>query len=166
MASQEGCSTKKAPLFIGTNYAFQKVRMKTYLISLRIEVWSIVLMGCEEPKETTSDKDAKMNFIANAKAMNALLSGLCESQFIKVMHCETAKDVWDKLENIYEGDKKVKMTKLQVYRTQFETLKMNEDEDIAKLFLRIDEFVNIMLVVGETINESVIVQKKFEVVTF
>lgn len=30
------------------------------------------------------------------------------------------------------------MAKLQVYRTQFETLKMNEDEDIAKLFLRVD----------------------------
>jgi len=37
---------------------------------------------------------------------------------------------------------------------------MNEDEDIAKLFLRVDEVVNIMLCLSETINKSVIVQKK------
>lgn len=48
-------------------------------MSLGIEVQYVVLLGHEEPKETTSDKDAKMNFIANAKAMNEILIGLCES---------------------------------------------------------------------------------------
>ena len=116
-------------------------------------------MGYEEPKETISEKDAKLNFIANEKAMNVLLSGLCESEFIKVMHCETTKDISDKLENIHEGDKRVNMAKLQVYRTQFETLKMNKDEDIVNFFIRVVEVVNIMLGLSETINESVIVQK-------
>lgn len=88
--------------------------------------------------------------------MNPLLSGLCESKFIKVMHCEIAKYIWVKLENIHEVDKKVKMAKLQVYRTQFETLKMNEDEDIAIFILRVDEVVNITMGLGETIKESVI----------
>lgn len=32
--------------------------------------------------------------------------------------------------------KKVKMAKLQVYRMQFDTLKMNEYEDIAKFFFK------------------------------
>lgn len=53
----------------------------------------------------------------------------------------------------------MKMAKLQMYRPQFDTLKMNEDEDIAILFLRVDEVSNIMLGLGETINKSVIVQK-------
>lgn len=106
MDIQEGCSTNKAPLFTGTNYAFWKVRMKTYLMSLGIEVWVIVMMGYEEPKETASDKDAKLNFITNAEAMSAPLSGLCDSEFIKVMHCDTAKGIWVKVENIHEGDKR------------------------------------------------------------
>lgn len=42
------------------------------------------------------------------------MSGLCESEFIKVMHYEKSKEIWDKLENIHEGDKKVNMVKLQV----------------------------------------------------
>ena len=36
------------------------------------------MIGYEEPKETTSDKDMKMNCTANAIDMNGLQSGLCE----------------------------------------------------------------------------------------
>jgi hypothetical protein len=47
------------------------------------------------------------------------------------MHCKTAKDIWDKLQNIYEGYTKFKGAKLQIIRAKFEQLKMKEDEDIA-----------------------------------
>ena len=52
------------------------------------------------PKDSDTEKEAKQDFIANAKAMNALLSGLCEAEFIKVMHRKTAKEKWDTLESI------------------------------------------------------------------
>lgn len=74
----------------------------------------------------TSDKDAKLEFTANSKAMNVLLGGLSELEFIKIMDCKIAKSIWDKLQNIHEGDDKVKMEKLQVYRMHFEKLKTNE----------------------------------------
>jgi hypothetical protein len=51
------------------------------------------------------------------------------------MHCDSTKDVWDKLQNVYEGDSKVKGAKLQTYRGQFEQLKMKEYEDIVAYFL-------------------------------
>jgi hypothetical protein len=54
--------------------------------------------------------------------------------YVKVMHCDTAKDLWDKLQNIYEGDTKVKGGKLQTDRGKFEQLKMKENEDIATYF--------------------------------
>ena len=91
--------------------------------------------------------------------MNAILSGLVESVFVKVMHCESAKEIWDKLKNIYEGDEKVKGAKLQTYRAEFEHLKMKEEENIAAYFLRVDEVVNNMRGLGEKIEGSVIVQK-------
>jgi hypothetical protein len=43
--------------------------------------------------------------------------------------------IWDKPQNVYEGDAKVKGAKLQTYRGQFEQLKMKEDEDITAYFL-------------------------------
>ena len=51
------------------------------------------------------------------------------------------------------------IAKLQVYRAQFENLKMNDDEDIASFFLRVAKFVNNMKALGETMQECVIVQK-------
>jgi hypothetical protein len=47
------------------------------------------------------------------------------------MHCIFTKEIWDKIQNIYEGDAKVKKTNLQTYIGQFEQLKMKEDENIA-----------------------------------
>jgi hypothetical protein len=44
------------------------------------------------------------------------LSGLTEAEFVKVMHLGTAKEMWDKLISIYEGNEKVKDAKLQTYR--------------------------------------------------
>ena len=122
MASKEGCSTNKAPFFIGENYAFWKIRMRKYIMSLGIEVWATVELGYA-PKATDTEKETKQDFVANAKAMNAIMNGLCEEYFIKVMHKDSAKAIWDTLENIHEGDKKVKTAKLQVYRAQFENLK-------------------------------------------
>jgi hypothetical protein len=95
----------------------------------------------------------------NSKAKNALLNGLDDKVFTKVAHCKSAKDIWDKLRNIYEGDSKVKAAKLQTYRGQFEQPKMKENEDIAAYFLRVDETVNAIIGLGEEIEESVIFQK-------
>ena len=75
------------------------------------------------------------------------------------MHCESAKELWDKLKNVYEGDTKVKNSKLQSYRSQFESLKMEESQDIATQFLRIDEVVNTMRGLGEKVKDVNIVQK-------
>ena len=64
---------------------------------------------------TTIATDRK-NFEDNSKAMNALLSGLTKTVFVKVMHYDTAKEIWDKLRKIYEGYYKIKGAKLQTYR--------------------------------------------------
>jgi hypothetical protein len=51
--------------------------------------------------------------------------------FTKVAHYKSAKEIWDKIQNIYEGDSKVKATKFQTYIGQFEQLKMQENENIV-----------------------------------
>ena len=79
--------------------------MRAYIMSLGIEVWATVEFRYA-PKATNSEKEAKKKFVANEKAMNAILNGLCEAEFIKVMH-NTDKEMWDTLENIHERDKKV-----------------------------------------------------------
>ena len=138
------------PLFDGLNYAFWSIRMKVYLQAQGTNIQKMIVNKYDilvGPSATTSIE--KKKFEDNSKAMNAILSGLTETVFVKVMHYETAKEIWDKLRNIYEGDDKIKGAKLQTYRAQFENLKMKEEENIATYFLRIDEIVNIIRGLGE-----------------
>jgi hypothetical protein len=85
------------------------------------------------------------------------LNGISDTIFTKVAHCKSTKDIWDKLQNIYEGDTKVKETKIQTYRGQLKQLKMKEDEHITTYFLGVDETVNEIIGLGEELEESVIV---------
>jgi hypothetical protein len=76
-------------------------------------------------------------------------NGLDHLVYVKVMNCDSAKDIWDKLQNVYKGYAKFKGGKLQTYNGQFEQLKMKEDEDIAGCFMQFDEIVNIIKGLGE-----------------
>jgi hypothetical protein len=95
----------------------------------------------------------------NSKDKNALMNGLSENLFTKFAHCKSAQEIWEKIQNIYEGDSKFKAAKIQNYRGQFEQLKLKEDENDAAYFLRVDEIVNAIIGLGEEIKESIIVQK-------
>jgi hypothetical protein len=106
----------------------------------------------------TNDKAVKLSE-NNSKDKNVLLNGLNDTVFTKFVHYKYAKDILDKLRNIYEGDTKFKEAKLQNYRGQFEQLKMKEHENIAAKFLRVDETVNAIIGLGEEIEEYVIFQK-------
>ena len=119
MTSYEGTSSTKVHLFDGTNFSFWKVRMRTYIMSLGVDVWDVVDTGYVNPVVLAS-RDDKLEFSFNAKAMNSILSDLVEAEFLKEMHLESAQEMWDKLANSYEGNEKVKDAKLQTYRLKIE----------------------------------------------
>jgi hypothetical protein len=158
MIIHEGTSSSKPPLFDGTNFGFWKVRMRTYLMALGVDVWDVVETEYTKPIVLAS-KDDKLEFSFSAKGMNAILNGLAEAEFVKVMRLQTAKEMWDKLISNYEGNEKLKDAKLQTFRLKFEQLKMNEDEIVSKYFIRVEELVNAMKGLGEKFEESLLVQK-------
>eukprot|EP00253_Pinus_taeda_P028505 PITA_28505 len=105
MANQEGGLINTAPMFNGKNYVFWKLRMNTYIQSLGAHVWDVVEEEYKRPPALIT-KDHKLEFTCNAK-MHALLTGLPESEFFKVMDCKSAKENSDKMRSCYEGDNKV-----------------------------------------------------------
>ena len=132
--------------------------MQAYIISLGFDVWILVKDGYIEPKygPTTNAKIAY--YENNAIAMNAILGGLNESEFFKVMNYASTKEMWDKLATIYQGDTKVQESKLQMYRSQSKSLKMGEEEDVADYFQRVEEIVNTMRGLGEKMEPKLVVQ--------
>jgi hypothetical protein len=109
--------------------------MKTYIQVHGFEIWQLIVDGYIAPTVLPTNEKAVKLGQNNSKAKNALLNGLSEMVFTKVAHCKPAKEIWEKLQNIYEGYSKVKATKLQTYKGQFEQLKMKEDDNIAAYFL-------------------------------
>ena len=92
MKTYEGTSVNKVPLFDGTKFSFWKVRMRTYLMSLGAYVWDVVEIGYAI-SVVLATKDDKLEFAFNVKAMNAILNGLVEFEFVKVMHCDSTKQM-------------------------------------------------------------------------
>ena len=72
---------------------------------------------------------------------------------------KTAQEAWIILETTYEGTKKVKGTKLQMLITQFEEVKMNEDESFDSFYGRLNEIVIPKLNVKEKIEDNKVVRK-------
>ena len=89
--------------------------MEFYLLVQGYEVWYTVQNGFTSP----ADEQCKKNSVNDAKEKNIIISGLIEYAYHKVLGCKTAKNVWEKLENIYAGDSNVKEAKLQIYREKF-----------------------------------------------
>ena len=131
--------------------------MKSYIISIGLYVFLYVQTRYIHPKSPPTDLEGMKQFGYNAKAVNAILAGLARAVFSKVMHCKTTKEIWDKLQTIYEGDSKVQRAKLHTFKTQFESLKMKEEENISKYFERIDEIINATQGLGVEFKEKEIV---------
>ena len=82
-------------------------------MALGEDVWDVVDIGYVK-LVVVANKNDKLEFILYAKAMNAILSGLAEAKFVKVLHLRTAKEMWDKIISSYEGNEKVKDVKIQI----------------------------------------------------
>jgi hypothetical protein len=159
MDQQEGMSSNEAPLLKGNDYAFWSIRMRIYLMDFGFDVWISMVNGYTTPTTAPSNVVVKKLCNDNSRVVNAIMGGLANSIFVKVIHCKSTKEIWDKLKVIYEGDGKLKQAKLQTYRGKFESLNMKEEEKIAEYFQRLDEIVNSIRVLGEEIKEKNIVQK-------
>ena len=107
-----------------------------YLSAILDPVWDR-----PEAAKSTWDKAALAAANANSKALNAIFYGVSPNEFHKISHITIAKEAWQILETTYEGIKKVKDTKLQMLTTQFEELKMSEDESFDSFYGKLNEVV-------------------------
>ena len=133
--------------------------MRAFIEAQGIKIWQSIENGYKVPKTVPTDVGELVQYNNNSKAINHLLGAIDESIFNKVMNCPSAKEIWDKIQTTYEGDNKVKESKLQTYRGQFEQLRMNENEEIAAYILWVDQLVNTIKGLGEVVEETIVIRK-------
>ena len=135
--------------------------MRAFLCSIDESVWDTVDIGWTRPEEAKSawDKAALVASNANSRALNAIFCGLSLDEFHRISHITIAKEAWEILETTYEGTKKVKDTKLKMLTTQFEKLKMSEDDSVDSFYNKLNEVVVSKFNLGEKTEDSKIVRK-------
>ena len=86
--------SSKVPMFEGNDYAFQSIWMKNYLMSLRPNVWALVVRGYVVSEDIPSNSEEKKQYWDHAKALNTLQSSLSKKVLAKVLTCTCAKQLW------------------------------------------------------------------------
>ena len=140
---------------------FEKSECGAFLCSIDETIWDVVDVGWTRPEATKStwDKAALATANENSKALNAIICGVSPDEFHRKSHIIIAKEAWQILETTYEGTKKVKDTKLHILTTQFEELKMSEDESFDSFYGKLNEVVISQFNLGEKTEDSKIVRK-------
>jgi hypothetical protein len=97
-------SMNGAPMFNGQKGLKYELwnRMKVFLQEHGYDVWHSVVTGYNATKKpkTATKKELKRN---KKIAMDFILEGLPDSVKDKVGKCSSAKELWDKLHNIYSS---------------------------------------------------------------
>ncbi|CAJ2637431.1 unnamed protein product [Trifolium pratense] len=171
---KEGGLVSRPPLLVGvSNYDYWKSRMIAFLKSMDSKTWKAVLKGWDPP--VVIDKDGKPTLklkaeedwskeedelaLGNSKALYALYNGVDKHIFKLIKKCVSAKEAWKILETVHEGTPQVKMSKLQILTTQFENLRMKEEETIQDFHMTILDYDNQFDALGEKIPEEKLVRK-------
>jgi hypothetical protein len=93
--------------------------MRNHLTSLHASIWDIVEFGVQVPnvgdEDYDSDEVAQIRHF-NSQATTILLASLCREEYNKVQGLKSAKEIWDVLKTVHEGDEVTKITKPQPRR--------------------------------------------------
>ena len=135
--------------------------MHAFLCTIDETVWDSIENGYLRRTTTKPEWDKAAFALANAnsKAINAIFCGVSTDEFHRILHVKTTKEARTILETTYEGTKKVKDTKLQMLTTQFEEVKMSDDESFDSFYGRLNEIVIAKLNLGEKIEDAKVVRK-------
>ena len=90
--------------------------------------------------EWTNQHKARVQM--NAKAKYLLTYTLSKSEYDKIISCDSAKEIWDRLQVLHEGTDQVKETKISMLVHQYEMFKMLEHENIDEMTTRFMHIIN------------------------
>lgn len=131
------------------------------------DIWNLVENDFQKPADVVAynalsqqEKDLlRDNRKKDSKALLYIFQEVHESIFPTVAAAMKSKQAWDTLQIAYQGMAKVKTTKLQMLRRDFETLCMKDYENIDSFFTHVSGLVTQIRSHGETLEERRIVEK-------
>ena len=156
-------SNSGVPIFNGENFQHWSVKIMAYMRSEGL--WRMVDGTAIEPPELPENptlqqyREHDKIVSKNYKALTCLHSALSEEVFTKIVACETAAEIWNKLKEEYQGSDKTKRMEISTLKREFEFLRMKESENIQEYAGRVMAIVSKIRLLGEVVEEKRIVEK-------
>ena len=110
-------------------------------------------------KKRNSKTIKLIEWVRNSKAMKALFCALDKKTFRRVSSCESAQEIWNKLEVVYEGTNQVKESKISRYTKQYELFQMEQNESVYSMYIRFMNIVNTLRALGKKFSNREKVKK-------
>ena len=157
MASTSG--SLQTPIFTGKNYEYWSLNMKALFIGQ--DVREIVQHGYAESTDmiaynnlTQDEKDfLREQRKKYGKALFYIHQAMHESILPRVVEKTNPKQTWDTLETVYQGLDKVRTSKLQILRRDFESLSMKDSETVDTFYTKVVGLINQLKAHGEDIED-------------
>jgi hypothetical protein len=135
----------KPTYFDGEDYCMWSDKMRHHLTSLHESIWDIVEFGVQVPQ--VGDKDYDLDEAAqiqhfNSQATSILLASLCWEEYNKVQGLNSAKEIWDVLKTVHEGDEVTKITKRETIEGELDRFVLNKGEEPQAMYNRLKTMVN------------------------
>ncbi|XP_016651057.1 PREDICTED: uncharacterized protein LOC107881559 [Prunus mume] len=159
-------SCNSPPYFDGDNYDAWREKFEIFLDALDeyasgyltkewvAPVKTVVREVVPKPRSEWTEAEVFASY-SNKNARNAIVTALSST----IQHIPNAKQAWDKLRVVHEGDDQVRTLKLQMVLAQFEELRMSETESISEFYGRVEMITNEAMSLDQPIEELLVVQK-------
>ena len=99
--------------------------------------------------ETIGILSNKKAITKTKRAMITLVSSMTRDEGVKLQHYSSAKEMWQTLENHYEGNVQVKSKKVQLHMYEYELFKMKPHETITDMTNRLNALVTTFKKLGK-----------------
>ncbi|XP_009776955.1 uncharacterized protein [Nicotiana sylvestris] len=134
--------------------------MEIFAKSYDVKVWRVIkkenyplpasppLLADHEDIDSYSKEQLEVVQVNN-KARNLLHNAISSEEYEKISSCDTAKEMWDKLEVTYEGTNKVKEIHINMMVHDYELFSMKEGESIEEMFFRYSKIISDLKAFGK-----------------
>ena len=137
------------PMLTRTNYVEWSILMKVHLQAARL--WEAVEMGdADHPDDRT--------------ALGVILRGVPPEMLRTLAAKDSAKEAWDTVKTLRMGVERVRESRAQVMRRDFENLSFKEGETMEDFALRLTGLISDLQELGDDIDEIKAVRKFLRVV--
>jgi hypothetical protein len=144
-----GVASTTWPTLTRTNYNTWSLLMKVILQARRL--WDIIDTGVGEYEDDRA-------------AMEGILRSVPAEMIPMLAVKETAKEAWDAIKTIRVGAERVRESKAQILRGQYEEIRFKAGESVDDFGLRLQELTHQLEVLGDPVDDKKVILKFLRVV--